>query len=56
MLITALFQVRAEAYREPRNEVESQNPTEHTSGTLAGQLSILSVTYYPTISFPPKVY
>ena len=50
MLMTALFQVRPEGYREHRNEVGSESPTKCISGIRAGNLLILSVTYYSTVT------
>ena len=48
--MTALFQVRPEGYREHRNEVGSESPTKRISGIRAGNLLILSVTYYSTVT------
>ena len=51
MLITALFQVRPEGYREHRNEVGSESLTKRISGIRAGNLLILSVTIVLLVSF-----
>ena len=56
MLITALFQVLPEVHRERHNEVGSQSLTERISEIRAGNLPILSVECYLTVSLSLEVY
>ena len=56
MLITTPFQVRPEVHREPLNNVVSHSMTERIGGIRVGNLSILNVTCYPTVSLTKSVY
>ena len=55
-LITTLFQARPERHGEPCNAVRFQSLTERISRIRAGNLPILSMTCYPTVSLFLKVY
>ena len=56
MLVAILFQVWPEGHREPRSEVGSQSLAESISEIRAGNLPIMSVMYYPTVSLSQIVY
>ena len=56
MLITTLFPVRPKVHWEPRIGIGFQSLTKRISVVWAGNLPILGLTYYPTVSLSPKVY
>ena len=56
MLITVIFQVRPEVYRDPPNKVGSHSMTKCISEIQAGNLPILNATCYRTKSVTPKMY
>ena len=47
--------VRHKIHREVRNEVRSQSPTQRIGRIPAGNLPILIVIWYPTVSLPESV-